>query len=80
MIGTTFNERYKIEAELGSGGMGTVYRAQDIGLKRPVALKLMSNTKLGIEGRARLLNEAQLTAKLERACPRSRTHVPIHNR
>lgn len=64
MIGTTINDRYTIEAELGKGGMGTVYRAMDATLKRDVAVKIMSNGQLGTEGRARLLREAQLTAKL----------------
>ncbi len=65
MIGTTVNDRYKIESELGRGGMGTVYRAHDSTLNRDVALKLMSNTDLGTEGRSRLLNEAQTVAQLD---------------
>jgi predicted ATPase len=64
MIGKTINDRYQLDAEIGEGGMGTVYRAHDLMLERDVAIKLMSNTKLGTEGRARLLHEAQATAKL----------------
>ncbi len=45
--------------------MGTVYRAHDISLRRDVAIKLLSNTRLGIEGRARLLREAQIVAGLD---------------
>ena len=35
------NGRYQIESVLGRGGMSTVYRAQDLTLKRPVALKII---------------------------------------
>ena len=65
LIGNTINERYQVESELGRGGMGTVYRAHDSTLNRDVALKLMSNTDLGTQGRARLLNEAQTVAQLD---------------
>jgi len=64
LIGTTINERYQIDSELGQGGMGTVYRAHDTRLKRDVALKLLSNTHLGTDGRVQLLHEAQTVANL----------------
>lgn len=64
MIGDTLNERYKIIDELGQGGMGTVYRAHDAVLKRDVAVKVLSNFKLGTDGKARILREAQLVAQL----------------
>jgi len=59
MIGTTINQRYKIETELGRGGMGAVYLAHDAMLNRDVAIKVLSKTGLGTEGRGQLLNEAQ---------------------
>ena len=33
---------YRIESQLGQGGMGTVYRAFDATLQRPVAIKVLS--------------------------------------
>ena len=35
------NNRYKLEDPLGSGGMATVYRAQDLMLERPIAIKVL---------------------------------------
>lgn len=65
MVGTLLNERYRIDAELGRGGMGAVYRAYDTLLDRAVAVKVLSDPRLGTEGRARLLREAQAVAKLD---------------
>ncbi len=64
MISATLQNRYRLEAELGQGGMGIVYRAHDTLLNRPVAVKVLSATGLGTAGKARLLAEAQAAAKL----------------
>ena len=40
-VGTLLNERYRLDAEVGTGGMSTVYRAFDTLLERQVAIKLM---------------------------------------
>ena len=61
---TVLNDRYELGDELGRGGMGVVYRAHDAVLDRDVAVKVMNQTGLGTEGRARLLSEAQAVAKL----------------
>src|ERR1700712_1390730 len=40
-IGTLLGGRYRLDAQIGRGGMSTVYRAFDTVLERPVAIKLM---------------------------------------
>ncbi|MBI3952086.1 MAG: protein kinase [Acidobacteria bacterium] len=40
MIGQTIGN-YRIEAQIGRGGMGVVYKAIDVGLERPVAIKML---------------------------------------
>jgi predicted Ser/Thr protein kinase len=64
MIGRTFHDRYRIDSEIGQGGMGTVYRGYDRMLEREVAIKVLSKSGLGTEGRGKLLSEAQTAAKL----------------
>ena len=59
MIGTTLSH-YTIEAELGRGGMGIVYRATDTKLNRQVALKVLPSAALATDDdRARFYREAQ---------------------
>ncbi|MFZ0545336.1 MAG: protein kinase [Candidatus Promineifilaceae bacterium] len=57
---------YRIEALLGRGGMGAVYRAQDINLARLVALKVM-HRHLADQSRfkQRFMQEAQAAARLD---------------
>src|SRR3954452_15763308 len=40
-VGTQLSGRYRLDAQIGAGGMSTVYRAFDTVLERPVAIKLM---------------------------------------
>jgi tetratricopeptide (TPR) repeat protein len=64
MIGAVLNDRYRLDAELGHGGRGVVYRARDLVLDRDVAAKVVSAALLGTQGRARLLREARSAAQL----------------
>ena len=65
MIGQTISH-HRITEKLGEGGMGVVYKAEDIRLKRSVALKFLSTQMLGDEEqKARFLREAQSTALLD---------------
>ncbi len=41
LVGMCLNDRYRLEAQIGAGGMSTVYRAFDTTLERQVAVKLM---------------------------------------
>jgi ABC-type oligopeptide transport system substrate-binding subunit len=65
--GTLLNSRYRLEAEIGRGGMGVVYRGHDTLLDRYVAVKVLSQAVLDSGGRARLLQEARATARLNHA-------------
>jgi serine/threonine protein kinase len=57
--------RYRIERELGHGGMATVHLAHDEDLDRPVALKLLPEHLAGDDAfRARFLREARLAGRL----------------
>jgi eukaryotic-like serine/threonine-protein kinase len=67
-VGDVIGGTFRIEAELGRGGMGVVYRATDLTLDREVALKIMIADRWPAEARPHLLEifdrEARATAKL----------------
>jgi serine/threonine-protein kinase len=67
MIGQTISH-YRILEKLGSGGMGVVYKAEDINLGRTVAIKLLGERLKGEEAaRAQLLREARTASRLNHA-------------
>jgi tetratricopeptide (TPR) repeat protein/predicted Ser/Thr protein kinase len=60
--GDVFAGRYRMVTRLGRGGMGDVWRADDLVLETPVALKLIKST--GPASRAQLLNEVRLARQV----------------
>jgi serine/threonine protein kinase len=55
---------YRLEATLGQGGMGVVFRALDTKLNRPVSVKFLSDTLADAAGRRRFQREAQMASSL----------------
>src|SRR5690348_15641987 len=55
---------YRVEMLLGEGGMGTVYRAIDTKLNRPVAIKILSDDLADAAARRRFQREAQMASSL----------------
>jgi tetratricopeptide (TPR) repeat protein/tRNA A-37 threonylcarbamoyl transferase component Bud32 len=67
-------DRYRIERELGSGGMATVYLADDLKLHRKVALKVLRPELAAALGPDRFLQEIDIAAKL------THPHIlPLHD-
>jgi serine/threonine protein kinase len=66
--------KYAFVKELGRGGMGTVYLAEDRELDRLVAVKVLNTTDVTDDLRERMIREAQIIARLEHP-----GIVPVHD-
>ena len=65
MVENLLGGRYRLESELGRGGMGVVYKAEDTQLDRPVAIKFLGSLVDGSESyRKRFVREAKAAAKV----------------
>jgi serine/threonine protein kinase len=61
---TVLADRYELGQQLAAGGMADVYRATDLVLRRPVAVKVLRDTANREDDRARFLAEARTLARL----------------
>jgi serine/threonine-protein kinase len=64
--GDVFEGKYRVESEIGTGGMGVVMLATHLSLGEPVALKFLRTEALDSEGAvARFVREARATARIK---------------
>ncbi|WP_373371841.1 serine/threonine-protein kinase [Archangium lansingense] len=67
-IGLTIAQKYQVEALIGEGGMGKVYRARQVALDKLVVLKVLRHTLLGDDRTvARFKREAKAASRLNHA-------------
>ncbi len=65
-VGVVVDGKYRVDAIIGQGGMGAVFRAWDLRLERPVAIKVVRADLLADpDSRARFRRESQIVAKLQ---------------
>lgn len=65
-IGKTIENRYLVEEVIGRGGMGCVYRVEQVHLKKPLALKMLHENLLSRRSQvSRFLREARAISRLE---------------
>jgi serine/threonine protein kinase len=64
-LAAALSDRYRLDRELGLGGMATVYLARDLKHDRDVALKVLRPELAAVLGRERFLAEIHLTARLD---------------
>ncbi|HSH74111.1 MAG TPA: protein kinase, partial [Longimicrobiales bacterium] len=64
-LNTALSGRYRVEREVGEGGMATVYLAKDLKHNRNVALKVLKPELAAVVGAERFLAEIETTANLQ---------------
>ena len=64
-LAAALSDRYRIEHELGEGGMATVYLAEDLKHHRQVAIKLLKPELAAVLGAERFVQEIATTAQLQ---------------
>ncbi len=64
-VGDVLDNRYRIEAVIGTGGMGRVYRAEHTGIGRPVAIKVLHAELSSREASERFKREAKASGRLD---------------
>ena len=64
-LSASLADRYRIERELGAGGMATVYLAHDLKHDRQVAIKVLRPELAAVIGAERFLSEIKTTANLQ---------------
>ena len=74
MVGKELAGRYRIVREIGRGGMGAVYLAEDPKLEREVAVKVIHPEAISADNRKRFEREARVVAKMDHP-----GIVPVHD-
>jgi tRNA A-37 threonylcarbamoyl transferase component Bud32 len=65
-VGAMVDGKYRVDAIIGQGGMGAVFRAWDVRLERPVAIKVVRGDLISDpDSRLRFRRESQIVARLQ---------------